>query len=92
MEAQGLAPALIQTAEFDVLCDIGEAYARHLDTAVTITISRYNDKTHDCGMLNPPAHLPAMHTAMRQTGLELKQYLDKQMAARYGCSTSCDTA
>jgi acetyl esterase/lipase len=50
-----LPPALIQTAEFAVLCDRGEAYARKLDTAVTITISRYNDKAHDCGMLNPLA-------------------------------------
>jgi acetyl esterase/lipase len=52
---KGLPPALIQTAEFAVLCDRGEAYARKLDTAVTITISRYNDKTHDGGMLNPLA-------------------------------------
>ncbi|HXJ78157.1 MAG TPA: alpha/beta hydrolase [Candidatus Methylomirabilis sp.] len=73
---QGLAPAIIQTAEMDVVRDEGEAYARKLDHAgVDVTSTRYTGLIHDYGLLNPISQLPGVRSAMLQTSAELKKHL-----------------
>lgn len=72
----GLPPALIQTAEMDVLRDEGEAYGRHLNAAgVTVTTVRYNGMIHDFGLLNVLSDVPAVQDALDQAGRELKDHL-----------------
>jgi acetyl esterase/lipase len=73
---KGLAPALIQTAEMDVLRDEGEAYGRKLDCAgVDVTSTRYNGLIHDYGLLNALSQVPGVRSAIRQASEELKKRL-----------------
>lgn len=72
-QLKGLPPALVQTAEKDVLRDEGEAYARKLDQAgVNAVVTRYNGMIHDFGLLNVLAPLPATRAALHQASEELK--------------------
>ncbi|RJG08727.1 alpha/beta hydrolase [Pseudomonas cavernicola] len=76
-QLKGLPPALVQTAEFDVLRDEGEAYARKLDAAgVDVTATRYNGMIHDFGLLNVVSGLPATRSALEQAAGALKNHLN----------------
>jgi len=75
-QLKDLPPTLIQTAEFDVLRDEGEAYGKKLDAAgVETTTIRYNGMIHDFGLLNVLSNVPGTKTAIRQAGEELKYRL-----------------
>ncbi|MED5526505.1 MAG: alpha/beta hydrolase [Pseudomonadota bacterium] len=75
-ELKGLPPALIQTAEEDVLRDEGEAYGRKLNAAgVDVTSVRYNGLIHDFGLLNALADVPEVEAALDQAGTALKEHL-----------------
>jgi acetyl esterase/lipase len=75
-QLRGLPPALIITAENDVLRDEGEAFGRKLDEAgVRVATVRYNGMIHDFGLLNPIAHLPETRVMFLQVAAELKKHL-----------------
>ena len=68
-----LPPALIITAENDVLRDEGEEYARKLDEAgVRVACVRVNGAMHDFVMLDALAETMAAKTAMRLAVAEMK--------------------
>ncbi|MDH0304604.1 alpha/beta hydrolase [Pseudomonas sp. GD04091] len=75
-QLKGLPPALVQTAEMDVLRDEGEAYARKLDAAgVPVTAVRYNGLIHDYGLLNVLSTVPSVRSAMDQAAQALRTHL-----------------
>lgn len=75
-QLKNLPPALVITAESDVLRDEGEAYGRKLDEAgVPVTVTRYDGMIHDFGLLNGLAHLPQVRSLFVQAGTELKKHL-----------------
>ncbi len=74
---KGVAPALVQTAEMDVLRDEGEAFARKLDRAgVDVTATRYSGLIHDYGLLNPISRVPGVRSALLHAAAELKKRLN----------------
>ena len=77
-QLKNLPPALIQTAENDVLRDEGEAYGRKLDEAgVRVTLVRYDGLSHDYGLLNAIAEVPAVQMALSQVATSIKRALQK---------------
>jgi acetyl esterase len=62
---KGLPPALVLTAENDVLRDEGEQYAsRLMQAGIDVTAMRFLGTIHDFLMLNALAHTPAAETAL----------------------------
>ena len=71
---RGLPPALVITAEFDVLRDEGEAYARKMSEAgVSVTTVRYLGTIHAFTVLNALAETPAARAAIAQANGELRR-------------------
>jgi acetyl esterase/lipase len=72
----GLPPALVITAEADVLRDEGEAYANKLRTAgVPVTATRYQGIIHDFVMLNALRGTHAAQAAITQATAVLRSAL-----------------
>ena len=73
-QLQGLPPALVITAENDVLRDEGEAYVHKLIKAgVVVTATRYLGTIHGFMILNALAETPATRAAVTQVGAALRQ-------------------
>lgn len=76
-ELKGLPPALVATAELDVLRDEGEAYGRKLDAAgVEATVTRYNGAIHDFGLLNALADDAPTKAMTKAMAAELRSRLN----------------
>ncbi|MFE7400103.1 alpha/beta hydrolase [Streptomyces sp. NPDC057557] len=69
-------PALVVTAEADVVRDEGEQYTRQLQQAgVAVTAIRYLGTVHDFASLNALRDSPPTQAAIRQGGAFLKDAL-----------------
>ena len=73
---KGRPPALIQTAEHDVLRDEGEKYGHKLaEAGVEVSMVRYNGMIHDYGLLNPLSKDTNVQSALLQASEELEKHL-----------------
>lgn len=75
-DLEGLPPALIMTAEFDVLRDEGESYAHKLmEAGVHVTAMRLLGTIHDFVMLDALGNTPAAQCAVAAANAVLREAL-----------------
>ncbi|HEV2987081.1 MAG TPA: alpha/beta hydrolase [Candidatus Angelobacter sp.] len=80
-QLKGLPPALIITAECDVLRDEGELYARKLMQAgVSTTCTRYMGAIHGFMGINALAEIPVARSATAQMNEMLRQVFDAKVS------------
>jgi acetyl esterase len=78
-ELSSLPPAVVITAECDVLRDEGEAYAERLKEAgVPVSITRYAGTIHDFVMLNDLASTTAAREAIEQSNEALRRAFSRE--------------
>ncbi|MDZ4835066.1 MAG: alpha/beta hydrolase [Candidatus Melainabacteria bacterium] len=81
-QLKGLPPAMVFTAEFDVLRDEGEAYAHKLiEAGVEVRAARCLGTIHDFVMLHALAETPAARFAVETASAALKERLHAATAA-----------
>ncbi|MFN3214770.1 MAG: alpha/beta hydrolase fold domain-containing protein [Henriciella sp.] len=78
-DLSGLPPALVVTAEYDVLRDEAEAYGEALQAAgVPVTMKRFDRQMHNFFAM--PGMLPAAATALEYVGQQIDRHLAKSSA------------